>query len=279
MLITAALALAGGYLALCVALFFAQRSLLFQPPAQVNTPSAQQGALLRIPGPAGAPVVIATWLAPKEPGGGTAVMFHGNAEQLSDLESRTVVLHSIGLGVLCVEYPGYGLAPGAPSRDSLLAAGSAALAHLRGPLGVPARNTVLVAHSLGTGVAAELAARGEAGRQILLSPFTSIRELAARVAPWAPVSLLLRDRFDTAALAPALKLPTLIVHGSNDEVIPSSMGRRLSEQIAGARLIWVEGGMHNDLFVAHGREVWPEVLGFAFAAGRDGSAAATPGKN
>ena len=259
----AAFTFAAGYLALAAALFFAQRSILFQPPLPATLPRPQQGVLLRLPGPPAAPEVIATWLPPAAPEGNAVVFFHGNAEQLTDFEGRGERLHAAGLGVLCVEYPGYGVSPGAPSRASIVAAAGVALAYLHGPLGVPRERSVLLAHSLGTGVAAELAARGEAARLVLISPYTSIREMATQLAPFLPVSLLVRDRFDTAALAPSLRLPVLIVHGSDDEVIPSWMGRRLAQLIPGARLLWIEGGMHNDLFAAHGGTLWPALLEFA----------------
>ena len=251
-----------GYLAVAALLFFAQRSILFQPPARAEFPALEQGALLRIPGPADAPEVVATWLAPPTTGAPAVVFFHGNAEQLADGLGQARALHSLGLGVLCVEYPGYGLSPGAPSRNSLLAAAEAALAHLHGPLGVPVSRTTLLGHSLGSAVAAEMAAAGEGSRLVLVSPMTSIREMAALVAPFLPVSLLVRDRFDTLALAPRLPRRTVILHGTSDEVIPFAMGRALSAALPGALFVPIEGGHHNDLFAAYGQRVWPQIGSF-----------------
>jgi fermentation-respiration switch protein FrsA (DUF1100 family) len=58
-----------------------------------------------------------------------------------------------------------------------------------------------------------------------------------------------RDRYDSLAKASALQLPTLIVHGTQDEVIPFAMGERLSRTLTNARFIPIEGGHHNDLFL------------------------------
>jgi hypothetical protein len=261
-LITALVTLAAGYLAIAALLFFAQRSLLYQPPARAELPSPDQGALLRIPGPPEAPEVVATWLAPSTPTAFTVVAFHGNAEQLADGLGLARTLHSLGLGVLSVEYPGYGLSPGAPSRTSLVAAAQTALTHLHGPLGVPVSRTAIFGHSLGSAVAAELAAAGQGARLVLVSPMTSIREMAGLVAPFLPVSLLVRDRFDTLALAPRLPERTLILHGTNDEVIPFRMGQTLSRALPRARFVPIAGGQHNDLFAAYGREVWPQLATF-----------------
>ena len=87
---------------------------------------------------------------------------------------------------------------------------------------------MLQGQSLGSGLAAEMARRGLGGRLILISPFTSMASLGQRFFPWLPVAPLVRHRFDTLSKAPGIGVPVLIVHGTEDELVPFSMGEELA---------------------------------------------------
>ena len=122
-------------------------------------------------------------------------------------------------------------------------------------------------NSLGTGVATEMAFRGHGSRLILQAPFTSIPDVAMTVAPFLPLRAIMKDRFASLEKAPFIQLPTLIVHGDADGVVPYRMGRRLSERFAHATLHTVPGGGHSDLYLRD-----PTLLDriAAFAAATDG---------
>src|SRR5262249_25018108 len=90
---------------------------------------------------------------------------------------------------------------------------------------------------------------------ILVSPYTSITAMAAGVAPFLPARWLCPDRFDTLSKAPRIHLPTLVIHGDSDEVVPFAMGQQVAASIAGATLRVVPGGHHNDLFLNAGTEL------------------------
>jgi pimeloyl-ACP methyl ester carboxylesterase len=75
------------------------------------------------------------------------------------------------------------------------------------------------------------------------------------VVPWIPAGLLVRDRFDTAAIATEVRQPVLIVHGTADEVVPVEMGTRLAREFPRARLRLISGAHHNDLLASHAAEV------------------------
>jgi hypothetical protein len=236
------------YVGLCALVFLNQRQLVFPVPPGAREPALPGATLLRIPGPEGSTVYALHVPAPD--GAPTVVHFHGNGEQLADgstwLAQR---FQEVGLGFYAVEYPGYGLAAAGqgPSEKGIYAAAESALAHLRGQLGVPRERTVLQGQSLGSGVAVEMAKRGLGTRLVLITPYTSIVEVGARIFPWLPARLLVRDPFDNAAKAPGLKLPVLIVHGTRDEVIPVDMGQRLGTLFPNATTRILEGKRHNDL--------------------------------
>jgi hypothetical protein len=216
--------------------------------------------LLRIAGPEGSTVYVLHVPAP--PGAPTVVHFHGNGDQLADQVVVARRFQEAGLGFYVMEYPGYGLAADrGPSEQRIYAAAETALAHLHTALGVPREHTVLQGQSLGSGVAVEMARRGLGARLVLLTPYTSIADMGARMFPFLPARLLARDRFDSASKAPSLTLPVLIVHGTRDEVIPVDMGQTLGRLFPHATVRLVEGATHNDVFYAPG--VLPELVRFA----------------
>ena len=84
-------------------------------------------------------------------GAKVVVYFHGNGEDLADSVPMVSLLRSLGMGVLAVEYPGYGVAGGMPSEQGAYTAAQSALDWLRAESGVEAGRVVLLGQSLGTG--------------------------------------------------------------------------------------------------------------------------------
>jgi pimeloyl-ACP methyl ester carboxylesterase len=84
---------------------------------------------------------------------------------------------------------------------------------------------------------------------VLLSPYTSLPAVAASgILRLFPVRLLMRDRFDSEALAPAIDHPVLVLHGDRDEVVPFELGKALVGRFPRARFVRIEGAGHNDLW-------------------------------
>jgi uncharacterized protein len=245
----------GTYGALALAAYLGQRALMYPAPRRAAVePGGNDLTLERISSQNGDVILLHAPAPERAP---TLVHFHGNGEDLGDLPDLLREFAAAGVGCYAVEYPGYGLMrEQAPSEAALYAAAEAALEHLRRKLGVPAANTVLVGQSLGSGVAAEMARRGHAGRLVMISPFTSMTAMAKRVAPILPARLLIRDRYDTSAKAAELPLPVLVIHGTDDEVVPYAMGEQLAKLLPHAKLRSVAGAGHNDLFA-----VAPELIG------------------
>jgi uncharacterized protein len=254
------------YGGIALAAFLGQRSLIYPAPVHPIEPRAPGADLLRIAGPSG--VSFIALHAPAPPGAPTVVHFHGNGEDLADQASLVGALQSAGLGAYAVEYPGYGLAAGALlDEPSVYATAEASLRHLV-DLGVPRESIVLQGQSLGTGVAVEMARRGYGSRLVLISPYTSMVDMARRVAPFLPVRWLLRDRYETEKKAALVALPALVIHGTADEVIPYRMGERIAEVLPKSELVSVPDGGHNDLFTSDRVDVLATIVAFARAASR-----------
>jgi uncharacterized protein len=235
------------YLGLCLVASLAYPRMLFPAPPPRVLPRLDASAQpLSLPQPDGTHTDAIHFPAPSA-GARTVVVFHGNGETVFDQLEYASGLRRRGLGVLLVEYRGYGTTHGPPpAEEALYEDGEVAIAWLL-RRGVAPDRIALWGWSLGTGVAAEMAARGHGARLVLLSPFTSIVAMGERVAPILPVSLLMRHRFDTLAKAPRIKQPTLVAHGDADELIPLAMGEAVVAALPEGRLVRVAGGHHADL--------------------------------
>ncbi|MDR2430507.1 MAG: alpha/beta hydrolase [Puniceicoccales bacterium] len=175
----------------------------------------------------------------------TVVYFHGNAMDLGHCNPMVNYLHrSLKCAVLCVEYPGYGPAGGSPSEEGCYAAADSAYDYLRTVRGVPAEQIALYGYSLGTGVAADLAARVPAGALILEAPFLSTFRVVTRV------KIVPFDRFDNLSKIDGVRCPLLVIHGTADKVVPFAHGQALFAAAKNARrkqFLAIEGGAHVEL--------------------------------
>jgi len=189
----------------------------------------------------------------------TIVYFHNNRETAASRIGIARALHARGFGILLVEYRGYGASRGAsPSEDGLYLDADSALDMLASR-GIGASRIVLWGTSLGTGVAAEMARRGRGARLVLESPYTSIPGLVTDAAPLVPARILVADCFDTLSKAEDIRVPTLVIHGDADEIVPFWMGEQVAQAIRGARLLRIVGAHHGDLFARDGERLLAEI--------------------
>ncbi len=178
------------------------------------------------------------------------IFFHGNAGNLTHRVHHTREITAAGSSLLIIDYRGYGKSGGWPREQGLYADADAAYRYALQRGWRPQR---IVAHgeSLGTAVAVDLAVRQRCGGVVLEAPFTSARDVAARVLPLA--GPLLTSGFDSRRKIPEIRVPLLIIHGDRDEVIDFSLGRDLFEAAREPKTFWaVPGAGHNNLVEAAG---------------------------
>jgi hypothetical protein len=196
----------------------------------------------------------------------TLLFFHGNAENLGVCVPLASLTRPYGYSLLLVEYRGYGRSDGRPSEKGLYLDGEAALDHLRSRKDVDPDRIVVWGRSIGGAVAVRLAAgRGPVAGVVLESPFTSARDLLWEGGYWPlyALSLFGSYRFDMASAIGQVRAPLLVIHGTEDEIVPFALGRRLYEMAPGRkRLRAIEGGGHNDLFDRHRDALWAAVSRF-----------------
>lgn len=248
-IIGAAATLASAWTLLVLALFLLQRRILFVP--DTSRPEPDPGvspALATVHTTTADGLTLEGWWSPPPEGGIAILYFHGNAGHIGSREGKARRLIARGYGVLLAGYRGYGGNPGHPSESGLVADARAWLATLE-TLGVRPSSTVLYGESLGSGVVAALAQERPVAGVVLEAPYTSIAEIAAARYWFVPVRRLLQDRFDTLTRLPTLRAPVLIVHGTEDAVIPVEHGARLFAAAAEPkRFARLNGGGHTNLF-------------------------------
>ncbi len=191
--------------------------------------------------------------------GPLVLYFGGNAEEVSWMIEGAAA--GPGVGWLLMNYRGYGASEGSPSERALVADAKTLYDHALTLPGVEAKRIYAFGRSLGSGVAVALAAERPLAGVILATPFDSLAAVAKRYYWYLPVDLLLRHRFDSIALAPALKQPLLCLIAQRDEIIPPVHGERLFDAWGGAkRKVMLRQASHNTTD-AHPL-FWPSVREF-----------------
>jgi hypothetical protein len=210
---------------------------------------------------------IEAWYIPPVPessaGPHPAVIFaHGNAELIDYWPEALGHFSRIGIGLLLVEYPGYGRSGGSPSQTSITATFVTAYDHLISRKEVDPSRIVLFGRSLGGGAVCRLAAERPTAAVILMSTFTGIRAFAAR---YGFPPFLILDPFDNLSLVSSYSGPVLVIHGKKDTIVPFSHGAALSKAGRHSRLLAYDCG-HNDC-PPDWNQFWKDVEGFLHYAG------------
>jgi uncharacterized protein len=236
------------YVVYCGLLFLLQRKVMFprylMPPAP-QTPEDFDG-LERIWLETAAGRIESWYLKPQNQNPGQAapvvIFAHGNAELIDYGPPEFATLGAWGVGVLLVEYPGYGRSGGSPSEKNITTALLAAYDELVKRKDVDPKRIVLWGRSIGGGGICQLAARRPSAAMILVSTFTSARSFAKR---YLVPGILIRDPFDNLSVVKKYDAPLLIFHGRHDEIIAYPHGVALDKAAPNSRMISYACG-HND---------------------------------
>ena len=227
---------AGLYAALCVLMFFTQRSQIYYPVRE----SAVPGATPMLFAANGAEIKV--WTV-ERPGPAALLYFGGNAEDVGasiGMFARRLPDHSH----FFVNYRGYAGSTGQPSERALVADAIALYdrLHARYP------EVSVIGRSLGSGVAVQLAAARSLERLALVTPFDSLVNVARAHFPWFPVGLLMLDRYDSASRAPAITVDTQVVVAEADEIVPRASSDALIDAFrTRPRVVVLERAHHNEL--------------------------------
>lgn len=223
------------YLGLCAVLFVYQRSLIYFPqPKSWGGPATTQQLQVK-----DAELVLTVRPAA---GRKAIIYFGGNAEDVSaNLLSFAEAFPNHAIYLL--HYRGYGGSSGSPTEAALQSDALALFDHV----GKTHAEVAVVGRSLGSGVAVWVASQRPVSRLVLVTPYNSIQELAARRFPYFPISWLLADKFESWKYAPQVTAPTLLIAAEHDEVIPAASTAQLHTyfKTGTATLKTLPGTSHN----------------------------------
>jgi len=169
------------------------------------------------------------------------IIGHGNADVIDKWVSIVSPLREVGIGVLLVEYPGYGRSSGEPTQESITKAFIASYDTIITKTEINSKNIILLGQSIGGGPICALAKERPSAAVILISTFTSVRTFASNY--FLP-EFLIRDPFDNLAVIQNYDNPVLIVHGKSDNLIPFEEGEILYAAAKNGMMISNDGG-HN----------------------------------
>jgi pimeloyl-ACP methyl ester carboxylesterase len=236
-----------GVVAVGLAWTFQRRMVYFPdrspvPPAASALPGARDVTLRTSDG-----LELGAWFV--EPAGDArdlaVLVAPGNGGNRSGRVTVADELRRRGFAVLLMDYRGYGGNPGSPSEEGLARDADAAVAALT-RLGYPPERTLYLGESLGTGVVAGLQQRHPPAGVLLRSPFTELADVGAHHYPWLPVRQLLRDRFPVAGPMARSDVPTVVVYGDRDSVVPSSLSAEVARRTGNLIDTVVLHADHND---------------------------------
>jgi pimeloyl-ACP methyl ester carboxylesterase len=216
---------------------------------------------------------VEAWLVrAADPNAPSLIFAHGNGELIDDWADAMARVARAGANVLLVEFPGYGLSAGRPSRDSIREAFREAYDWPVAEGGASASGVVAYGRSIGGGAASDLALDRPVRALVLQSTFSSTMRIAREL--FVP-GFLVRDRWDVARAVAEYDGPVLVMHGPTDEVIPYDHAERVVRARTGLAVTRIDCG-HNDCLSA-----WPtivvEVADFLRTNGLLGTSSASAG--
>lgn len=227
------------------ALWIGQEHLLFEPELLapdarlsdepdvterfVEVPGARLSVLeLRLPNPKG-----------------VVFFLHGNSANLKEWFTGISLYRHANFDLVMMDYRGFGKSTGRIASETQLRADVDAVwqsieARYRG------KRIVAYGRSLGTGLAAAWAAEHQPDLTILVSPYSSMLDLAAQHYPWVPGAVV-RYPLRSDEAVPRIHKPLMLVHGDQDHLIPLAHSQALAKRAPDARLVVIPGAAHADV--------------------------------
>ena len=248
-LVLPALAAIVAYGGLCSWFWLHQREFLYTPGGTLATPAVvglTDVSVVHIR-TADGERIVGWWKPPVNAGGGVVLYLRGTPGALADYAPYVMPdLEKAGLGVLAIDYRGFGGSTGTPSEAGIRLDAQAAFDFIREAS--PQSKIVVFGQSFGTGPAVTLAADRPIAGLLLDAPYASILRLFETEAPpILPYRWLLTDQYNSLATIGRVTAPVMILHGAADATIPIAEARRLYEAARQPKqMIEVPGAGHTE---------------------------------
>ncbi len=206
------------YGAALLLLFFKQRSLLYLPTPEPQTPEAEVLSMVVDN------TSLKIWHVNNEHAEEAIIYFGGNAEQVSN-NIQPIQKHLPDHALYFMNYRGYSGSEGKPSEANLYQDALALYDYVK----QFHTKISIIGRSLGSGVTTYVASQREVARIVLVTPYDSVVDVAKDKFKIFPVSWLLQDRFDSLSRAKDIKSDVLIIIAQKDKLIPPEHSWRLAK--------------------------------------------------
>ncbi len=205
------------------------------------------------------------WFFPVKESNSCLLLFHGNADNISIRLPKAKAWIDRGVSVLLIDYRGYGKSEGEiKSSSDLTKDAKAGFDWLKNKKNYSSSQIILYGESIGSVPAIELAVYEKFKALILEAPFTSLKDMAKLLYGMAPDFMLKDFQMNNENNISRLKTPVLILQGTEDEVVPFSMGQRLFKKAPEPKSFFeIKGGHHNDLAETAGEQYYSKPFEFA----------------
>jgi len=235
------------YAGMGLVLFFSQSRLVFHPVKEIEYSPQELGIEFEEVFFDAAPGVrLNGWYVPGSGSSLTVLFCHGNAGNIGHRLDSISFFHELGLSCFIFDYRGYGESTGKPTEQGTYLDAAAAYKWLTDERKTDPANVIIFGRSLGASVAAHLASRARACGLVLESGFTSYVDMGRRLYPYMPVRTFARFKYSTMQYIKNVKVPVMIVHSREDEIVPFEFGLQLYEAANQPKKFVEISGSHND---------------------------------
>jgi uncharacterized protein len=176
---------------------------------------------------------------------GIVLFYHGNMENAEHYKKYPAFFLNNHYEVWIIDYPGFGKSSG--KRTEKLIDDEALLMYDLASKQISSDSLIIYGKSIGTGVAAYVAANRNCKRLMLETPYYSMSSLARHYFPIYPVDWLLQYAFPVHDYLTKVKAPVTILHGTEDEIVPYQQSICLKKGVPKIELISIKNGKHNNL--------------------------------
>ena len=237
------------YIVLGIAFYFLQNKFLFHPkklPADYNFSFAQPFKEVNLPVTDEKNINIVQFTVPDSIRKGVVLYFHGNRNNIERYAQYAPHFTRNNYDVWMVDYPGYGKSTGELTEEEVYK--DATIVYKMAKSAIHTDSIIIYGKSLGSGIAAYLASRGDCKKLILETPYSSIDDLVSNYAFIYPVSELVKYHFPVKEYLEHVAAPIYLLHGTNDEVISYRHSKNLKKLYPSKiELTGIEKGKHNNL--------------------------------
>ncbi len=229
---------------------YGENKLIYQPtvngliPAKVSLDQVQDAELQRkieeVTFKTSDNVKIHGWYVAPKPGQHTILYSHGNGGTIGIRGPIIKLFTDAGYGMLAYDYRGYGNSEGSPNEPGLYKDQEAATNFLRDAKNTPFTQQILLGESIGGAMAIDAASKNNYRMLVTLSTFTSLPEVAGSLYKNVPglsditkkvLPQIIQQQFPSYSKLDSVVSPTLVIHGSADELVPYEMSNRLYEKL------------------------------------------------